>query len=228
MVEHAHRISFIIPTYNEAAVISQTLLALKPYRVRGHQLIVVDGGSDDQTVELATPLADQVLQSAPGRAIQMNRGAAVASGDVLIFVHADTVLPVGADQLLLQALQSHKVWGRFNVRLSGKAWMFRVIEWMMNLRSSITSVATGDQGIFVWKKVFQQVGGFPEIPLMEDVAISKRLRKHSAVAVVKPCLITSSRRWESNGIWRTMLLMWRLRLLYFFGAAPEALARYYR
>lgn len=222
-------VSVIVPALNEAATIAATLAPLQAARTAGHEIIVVDGGSTDATVDRARALADSVIASPPGRARQMNAGAGIATGDVLWFLHADTLAPADAIDGIGDALaESHRCWGRFDVRLSGNHWPFRLIERAMNLRSCLTRIATGDQGIFVTREAFAAVGGYADIPLMEDIALSKRLRKHTPPACLKSRLVTSSRRWERNGILRTVLLMWRLRLAYFLGAAPDALAERYR
>lgn len=223
------RISVIVPALNEAATIAATLAPLQAARAAGHEIIVVDGGSTDATVDRARALADRVIVSPPGRATQMNAGARIATGDILWFLHADTLAPADAIDTLCAALaDGRRSWGRFDVRLSGNRWPFRVIERAMNLRSCLTRIATGDQGIFVTRQAFAAVVGYADIPLMEDVELSKRLRKHTPPACLKTRLVTSSRRWEQNGIIRTVLLMWRLRLAYFVGAAPDALAERYR
>lgn len=223
------KVSIIIPVLNEASTISDALKSLQQYRQQGHEVIVVDGGSKDDTVSCARELADQVIKSECGRALQMNAGANIARQEILLFLHADTVLPEGACDLIINALSSGYLWGRFDVRLSGKNWTFRFIERMMNWRSRFTSIATGDQAIFVQKKLFLDVGEYPEIKLMEDIALSKKLRKHKKPVCLKNRVITSSRKWENNGVVRTVLLMWRLRLMYFFGVSPDKLARlYYR
>ena len=223
------RISIIVPTLNEADGIVATLERLKPFRQDGHEVIVVDGGSTDDTVKLATSRADKVITSSPGRALQMNVGANQASGNVLWFLHADTLIPDNAMQLILDTLENKKSqWGRFDIRLSGKKLLLRLVESFMNLRSRITGIATGDQGIFVRRELFESVGGFAPIPLMEDLDISKRLKKLSPPCCLNVKLITSSRRWEENGVMRTILLMWRLRLAYTFGVSPEKLARNYK
>lgn len=222
-------VSVIVPALNEGSAIAATLAPLQHARAAGHEVIMVDGGSTDATVERARPLADRIITSPPGRATQQNAGAAVATGDVLWFLHADTLAPADAIDTLCDALaDGRRCWGRFDVRLSGNRWPFRVIERAMNLRSCLTRIATGDQGIFVTRPAFEAVGGFAEIPLMEDVALSKRLRRHGAPACLKTRLVTSSRRWEQHGIARTVLLMWRLRLAYALGATPAALAERYR
>ncbi|HEU0188234.1 MAG TPA: TIGR04283 family arsenosugar biosynthesis glycosyltransferase [Gallionellaceae bacterium] len=222
------RISVIIPALNEAANISGVLQALAPLRSRGHEVIVVDGGSSDGTPALAAPLADRVLHAQKGRALQMNAGARAAKGDVLWFLHADTLPPPDADKLILAALaQGGRVWGHFDVRLSGAGALLRMVAFMMNRRSRLSGIATGDQGIFVLREVFERAGGFPEIPLMEDIALSRALKKYSRPAHAAQGLVTSSRRWEQRGVWRTILLMWRLRLAYFFGADPHKLGGLY-
>lgn len=219
-------VSIVIPCLNEAAIVRQRLSALQGLRERGHQLILVDGGSDDGTLELTAGLIDCLVASPPGRARQMNRGAAVAEGATLWFLHLDTEVPADADRLILRALD-HRLWGRFDVRLSGRQTAFRVIEWMMNRRSCLTGIATGDQGLFVRRGLFEQVRGFPQIDLMEDIALSRRLKRQGRPACIKTPLFTSSRRWETHGIVRTVLLMWSLRLAYFLGASPAFLARQY-
>lgn len=176
---------------------------------------------------LAQQAADTVIVSKPGRAIQMNSGAELATGDVLLFLHADTILPDDVDDVI-SAIDGDQFWGRFDVRLSGQQFIFRVIESMMNLRSRLTSVATGDQAIFIHRTLFDRIAGFSEIPLMEDIEISKRLRKISKPLCMKQKVITSSRRWQDKGIVRTILLMWKLRLYYFFGMSPERISRMYR
>lgn len=222
------RISVIIPALNEAANITTVLQALAPLRQRGHEVIVVDGGSSDGTPLLAAPLADRVVHAPRGRALQMNAGARAAAGDVLWFLHADTVPPDGADELIHAALaQGSCGWGHFDVRLAGARAMLRVVAFMMNWRSRLSGIATGDQGIFVHREAFENAGGFPEIPLMEDIALSRALKSRSRPAHADAALLTSSRRWEQRGVWRTILLMWRLRLAYLFGADPRKLAGLY-
>ncbi len=221
-------LSVVMPALNEADGIAARLEGLQGLRAEGGELIVVDGGSDDATVERAGPLADLVLVADRGRARQMNAGAAVASGRLLLFLHADTQLP--ADFLSRLRAFLHEpghAWGRFDVRLSGEAGMFRLIERMMNWRSRLTGIATGDQAIFARREVFEQLAGFADIPLMEDVELCSRLRRLSRPCCLSPPVITSSRRWEEQGIWRTIFLMWRLRLAYFLGVSPERLVMSY-
>lgn len=217
-------VSVIVPTLNESANVEATLRDLAPL---GAEVIVVDGGSRDDTVARATPLCDRVVSSDPGRARQMNVGARSATGELLWFVHADSQVPVDAFEALVDAGDRH-VWGRFDVRLSGERLAFRVIERFMNLRSCWTGIATGDQGMFVRRGCFDAVGGFPDIPLMEDVALSKRLRRVARPVCLRGPLITSSRRWEQRGVLRTVVLMWRLRMGYFLGESPHRLAKSYR
>ncbi len=223
------KVSIIIPTLNEAASLEATLQPLQSWRKAGHELILVDGGSDDATAAIAAPLVDQLLTSTPGRARQMNMGAEAASGEVLLFLHADTRLPDGADAIILGAMAQQYRWGRFDVRLSGRHWLLRIVERMMNWRSCLSGIATGDQGVFVERDLFIQLGGFPPLPLMEDVAMSRRLKGAvGRAACIRTPLVTSSRRWEQHGIVRTILLMWRLRLAWFLGVPAERLARQYR
>ena len=223
------RISIVVPALNEAGGIRATLAPLQPLRARGHEVVVVDGGSTDGTPAIAAPLADRVVVSPRGRAVQQNAGAAAATGDVLLFLHADTTLPEGADAEVLERLgRSGRGWGRFDVRLSGRHPLLRVVERMIGLRSRLSGVATGDQAIFVRRDWFARVGGFPELPLMEDVAITKALRRLGPPLCLREAVVTSSRRWEERGIVRTIVLMWRLRWAYFRGADTAELARRYR
>lgn len=222
------KISVIIPVLNEADQLGDTLASLQSFRRHGHEIIVVDGGSEDDTLALATPFADRLLQAEAGRALQMNRGIAAARGDVLLFLHADTRLPDNAMAEITAALEDGHFWGRFNVRLSGRQVLFRVIERMMNLRSCLTGIATGDQAIFVSRESIDIVGNYPRLPLMEDIVFSRRLRSLGWPACLRRPVLTSSRRWEQRGILRTVLLMWRLRLLFFLGVPADKLARQYR
>jgi rSAM/selenodomain-associated transferase 2 len=201
---------------------------MQPLRQAGHEIILVDGGSIDRTAELSRPLVDRAVVESRGRARQMNVGAGRARGDVLLFVHADTTLPPGADRLVLDGLAANeRGWGRFDVRLSGGYRIFRMVEYMMNWRSSVTSIATGDQGIFVCRKWFEAVGGYPDIPLMEDIALSEALKRLGPPLCISRPVETSSRRWERHGPLRTILLMWGLRLAYFLGVSPARLHRLY-
>jgi rSAM/selenodomain-associated transferase 2 len=221
-------LSIVIPARNEAHQIADALHALQALRARGHEVIVVDGGSDDETIRAASAAADRVLVSGRGRAQQMNAGARLARGDVLLFLHADTRLPADADVLIFAALAaSARVWGRFDVRIDGAHPLLRVVEWMMNVRSRMSGICTGDQGIFVVRDVFNQAGGYAALALMEDIELSGRLRRVSPPINLPATALTSARRWERNGVIRTIMLMWWLRLRYFLGASPARLARLY-
>lgn len=225
----AEQLSIVLPVLDEAEGIVEQLQSLQPLRRRGAELIVVDGGSRDGSAERAAAWADQVLISERGRARQMNRGAAAARAPVLLFLHADTRLPDDADQALLGGLaQGRHQWGRFDVRIDGRARVLPLVARMMNLRSRWTGIATGDQALFVQREAFDAVGGFPDQPLMEDVEISRRLGRLSAPLCLRQTVLTSGRRWDQRGPWRTIVLMWRLRLLYWLGVEPERLARLYR
>jgi rSAM/selenodomain-associated transferase 2 len=216
----AERLSVVVPTLNEAGGVRAALEALAPLRARGHEVILVDGGSSDGTAEVAAGLCDRVVNASRGRALQMNAGARAATGDMLLFLHADTRLPAGAEILVFGA----PIWGRFDVRIEGRHPLLKVVAWAMNLRSRLTGIATGDQAIFVRRAAFP---GFPEIALLEDVAFSAMMKRRARPACLRAKVLTSGRRWESRGVLRTIFLMWRLRLMYFFGARPDDLARIY-
>lgn len=235
-------LSIVIPVLNEAQGIAQALQALAPLRARGVQVIVVDAGSSDDTVEracqaLQAPVVNgmpvaapwQVISAPPGRAVQMNAGAREARATTLLFLHADTFLPPAADTLVACALSrgTHH-WGRFDVHIKGQHSMLRVIAALMNRRSRLSGIATGDQALFMTRAAFDRVGGFPAQPLMEDIEISKRLLRLSRPACLDQRVLTSARRWETRGVWRTVLLMWRLRWAYWRGVSPERLAELYR
>jgi rSAM/selenodomain-associated transferase 2/rSAM/selenodomain-associated transferase 1 len=222
------RISIVVPTLNEAQGVGAALAALAPLRARGHEVIVVDGGSSDGTPALARSAADRVVSAPRGRASQLNAGAALARGDVLLFLHADTRLPADADSLVLCGLAaSGRSWGRFDVRIEGASILLPVIAFGMNLRSRTSGIATGDQAMFVRREAFERAGRFPPLELMEDIALSRSLKRLSAPLCLADKASTSGRRWERNGVLRTVLLMWWLRLRFFFGAAPFDLARAY-
>ncbi len=222
------RLSVIVPMLEEAAGIAATLQALMPLRAQGHEVIAVDGGSHDATPALAAPLADAVLSSPRGRARQMNAGAAAAQGDVLLFLHADTALPARAASAIETAVAAGARWGRFDVRISGRSAMLPVIARLMNARSRLTGIATGDQAIWVVAALFRERGGYAELPLMEDIELSRRLRAISPPACLRERVLTSGRRWDTHGVWRTIFLMWRLRWRYWRGTPAEQLARAYR
>jgi rSAM/selenodomain-associated transferase 2 len=222
------RLSIVIPVLNEAAGVAALLCSLAPLRARGVQLIVVDGGSSDGTPALCQGLCEQLLHGPHGRARQMNHGAAQAGGEWLLFLHADTQLPPDADSVVLHAGQHGAAWGRFDVQIVGRSAMFPLVGALMNLRSRLSGIATGDQAIFVRRALFLQLGGYPDQPLMEDIEISRRLLRAARPACLRQRVRTSGRRWDSRGVWRTIWLMWRLRWQYWRGTPAEALARAYR
>jgi len=223
-------LSIIIPCLNEASHIVSTLKKLQKIRQQGHEIILCDGGSTDNTCKLAENLSDHILSTPPGRAIQMNTGAKKARGDVLCFLHADTLISANFESIITHELkQTDRIWGRFNIKLSNTSVPYKIIAWFMNIRSCMSGIATGDQGIFVYKETFLKLNGFANIPLMEDIEISKRLRKTSRpICINKSTLTTSSRRWEQFGIFKTVTLMWQLRLRYFLGTPPAELVKFYK
>lgn len=229
-VPAATRFSIIMPALDEAELITSALNRLQPLRRRGHEVILIDGGSSDATVALADGLVDVSLTACKGRARQMNQGASAARGDVLIFLHADTSLPDSAETEF-ESLEwgSHRIWGRFDVTFDPQTRPLRVIAFFMNLRSRLSGIATGDQGMFVERSLFEHVGGFPEIALMEDVSLSKRLKDVARPVCFSSCVTTSGRKWIDHGVLRTVWLMWRLRIVFALGGDPARLAqRYYR
>lgn len=223
-----------MPVLNEADGLEASVRALDGLGLR--EIVIVDGGSSDASLAIAARLAGaadralpvRVVQSAAGRAQQMNRGACVALADVLLFLHADTTLPPGALDSVRAAIRGGRTWGWFDVRLDGQRTMFRVIERMMNLRSALTGIATGDQALFVLRDTFTLLGGFAPLPLMEDIDLSRRLKWTGGPAILHTPVVTSTRRWRAGGLWRTVLRMWMLRLLYSLGVSPLRLADYYR
>jgi len=223
------RISVIIPALNEAEEITKTLEALQGMRRRGHEVIIVDGGSHDGTVPACRPLADKLIASPRGRARQMQAGADAAEGSVLWFLHADTLIGDNPDENILGSVSPgcHQ-WGRFDVQFQSGRFLLKLVAIMMNLRSRFTGIATGDQGIFITHALFDRIGGYPDLPLMEDIALSRLLRQHSKPARPRQKIFPSARRWERNGILRTILLMWILRLGHFMGVPPGFLARFYK
>ena len=220
-------VSIIIPTLNESASIEDNLQRLQSLRKQGFECIVADGGSSDGTVSLARPLVDRLVRCPAGRSRQMNVASTYAKGQWLLFLHADTELPSDIQNWQEFIANTELFWGYFKIRLSGRSPMFRVIEKAVNWRSFLTEVATGDQCIFVRKNVFDSMGLFPDIPLMEDVAISKCLRSRGKPVLWRSAVTTSSRRWEDKGIFNTILLMWLLRFAYFVGVSPRRLHRFY-
>jgi rSAM/selenodomain-associated transferase 2 len=223
-MQAAPALSIVLPVLNEAPGIAAALQALAPLRNRGVEVIVADGGSEDRSSELAGPFADMVLRAPRGRASQMNAGAAAARGGVLLFLHADTRLPDDADRFVAQAMAAGSHWGRFDVRIEGKSAWLPVVAALMNRRSRLTGIATGDQAMFVSRAAFAAAGGFPDIPLMEDIELSRRLLRNGPPACLAARVTTSGRRWEAHGVWRTILRMWWLRLRYSLGADPRRLA----
>jgi len=228
------RLTIVLPVLDEAEHIETTLAALAAWRAAGVEVVVVDGGSRDDTVARARPRCDTLIEAPRGRAAQMNAGARVARGDVLLFLHADTRLPADAPALVESALAENRsaqphAWGRFDVHIEGRSRLLPVVAALMNLRSRLTGIATGDQAMFMRRAAFDAVGGFPAQPLMEDIEISRRLRRSvGRPACLRAKVRTSGRRWDRHGPWRTVLLMWRLRLLYWLGVPAERLARAYR
>lgn len=220
-------LSIVVPVLDEAPRIAAHLARLRDLRRRGAEVIVADGGSTDGTAALAAPLADRVVAAPRGRARQMNAGAEASCGDVLLFLHADTCLPEAADQCVLAALGGAREWGRFDVTIEGRHPVLPLVAGLMNARSRLTGIATGDQAIFVRRAAFAAIGGFPDQPLMEDIALSAALKRRGRPACLRARVVTSGRRWEEKGVLRTVLLMWRLRLSYFLGADPRDLARLY-
>lgn len=221
-------VSIIIPALNEAQSLPLTLSRLQNLRQQGVEVIVVDGGSTDTTLDVCRGHCDRVIQSARGRARQMNAGAAIAQGEYLLFLHADTLLPeIDSGVCLEQWRKCSVIWGFFPVRLSGRSILLRIIERAMSWRSRLTAVATGDQAIFVKRSSFQELGGFEDLPLMEDIVFSKALRRLGRPQVERVPVVTDSRRWEVRGIVRTVMLMWSLRLLFYLGFSANRLAPWY-
>lgn len=221
------KISIIVPIFNEEKHLSAFLLHLSEFKTQVHEIIFVDGGSEDNSAEIITRAGYKVTACKRGRARQMNSGADVAQGDVCVFLHADTYLPSNGISLIKAAMIT-KDWGRFNVCISGRSWLLPVIALMVNIRSRITGIATGDQAIFVKRHVFFSYGAYPIQPLMEDIELSTQLKKHSRPVCLRSCVETSGRRWESQGVCRTILLMWRLRWQYWRGVAIKDIAHQYQ
>jgi rSAM/selenodomain-associated transferase 2 len=223
------RLSIVVPALEESATITATLAALQPLRAQGHEVIVVDGGSADATLLIARLLSDRAFVARRGRAAQMNAGAARATGDTLLFLHADSQAPASAADASARALAGGAQWGRFDVRITGRPWVLPIVAAAMNVRSRLTGIATGDQGIFVTRTLFERAGGYAPIPLMEDIALCKTLKQIGGrPACLGERVVTSGRRWERQGAWRTIFTMWRLRAAYALGADPDRLARQYR
>ena len=220
------RISVIIPVLNEEKTIAVTLQALVP--LAPHEILVVDGGSHDRTRAICDRLGVKLLSSERGRARQMNHGARQATGNVLLFVHADTRLPATAlDDIAVALRDSNCPGGRFDVELDGAHWMFRIIGALINYRSRLTKVATGDQALFVRREVFERIAGFPDLPLMEDIAFCRSLKPIGRMACLRSRVVSSARRWEKDGLWRTIVKMWTLKLCYLAGVPPGRLKQFY-
>jgi rSAM/selenodomain-associated transferase 2 len=221
-------LSIIVPTLNEGESIVSALAALASFRARKVEVIVADGGSEDQTITLAQPLCDRVVSAPRGRGGQMNAGAGAARGDVFLFLHADTRLPDNADlEILSHASGSDRTWGRFDVRIAGRHPLLPLVAATMNLRSRFTGIATGDQAMFVTRDAFHAVGGFPDIALMEDIALSRALKRRGPPLALHNRVTTSGRRWDERGLVTTVVLMWRLRLAFYLGTPPHRLAKAY-
>jgi rSAM/selenodomain-associated transferase 2 len=221
------RLSIVMPVLNEAPQIAARLAALQTLRAKGVELVVADGGSVDATVAVIGTLADRIIVAPRGRASQMNAGAAASRGRVLLFLHADTRLPDSALADILATIDGGSDWGRFDVRIDGRPALLRVVAFMMNWRSRLTGIATGAQAIFVRRETFERIGGYPDLPLMEDIALSAALLRESRPTCLRETVVTSGRRWEQHGVLRTILLMWWLRAAFFFGADPRQLALRY-
>jgi rSAM/selenodomain-associated transferase 2 len=224
------KIAIVAPVFNEALALPHLLTALSDLLGAAKadlEIIFADGGSSDDTVALIKNAGLRVIASPKGRAWQMNAGAAQTTGELLLFLHADTQLPVNALEAITSSLGDKVCWGRFDVRIAGKPWMLAVVANMMNWRSRLTGIATGDQAMFMTRAAFQAIGGFPEQALMEDIEASRRLRRLSRPACISSPVITSGRRWETRGVWATILLMWRLRWSYWRGQSPQQLAELY-
>lgn len=224
----AMRLDVVVPVLNEASTLALVLQALQPLRARGHGLIVVDGGSVDASATVVAPWCDQFARAPRGRACQMNAGAALSQADVLLFLHADTLLPPTALEDIQRAIDQGALWGRFDVRIVGQSVWLPMVAALMNARSRLSGIATGDQAMFVRRATFESLGGFAALPLMEDVELSTRLRALARPACLRSRVQTSGRRWDQNGAWRTIFLMWRLRWRYWRGESAHHLARAYR
>lgn len=223
------RLSIIVPLFNESGQLASLIDHLRLWKSKGCDIILVDGGSSDDTLAKIQGSGLKALSAPRGRARQMNAGAAVAEGEILLFLHADTRLCDGADTLVRNALaRNNRYWGRFDVRIEGDHWLLMVVGGLMNLRSRLTGMATGDQCLFVSATIFHAVGGFPEQPLMEDIELSRRLLRVSRPACLRRKVTTSGRRWRDRGVWRTIWLMWRLRWAYWRGTPAEQLVERYQ
>ncbi len=222
-------LSIIIPVLNEERFLAGNRERLVSLLQEGHEILVVDGGSQDNSVDIARALGCRVFSTRASRGHQLGYGASHSKGDVLLFLHADTHLPSHAAQVIAQALaKPESLWGRFDVRFSNPSPVFQVIAWFMNKRSCLTGIATGDHALFIKRKLYFGCGGYTDVPLMEDVELCRRLKRHASPVCLSEEVVTSSRRWEQNGIMKTVITMWWLRLMFFLGQSPEKLARLYR
>ena len=222
-------LSIIIPVLNEERFLAGNEERLTSLLQEGHEILVVDGGSQDDSVNIARALGCRVLSTRASRGHQLDWGASHSKNGILLFLHADTHLPSHAAEMIAQALTGlEQLWGRFDVRFSNPRWVFRVIAWFMNQRSCLTGIVTGDHALFIQREFYFSCGGYMDIPLMEDVEFCRRLKKHASPVCLSEKVVTSSRRWEQNGILKTVLMMWWLRLMFFLGQSPVKLARRYR
>ncbi|MGO1232671.1 MAG: TIGR04283 family arsenosugar biosynthesis glycosyltransferase [Marinobacter sp.] len=221
-------LTIIVPVLNEIETLPALIEHLKHWQSRGAEVLVVDGHSDDQTAAEARSMGFSVIESPRGRAAQMNAGAQASQARNLVFLHADTRLPEQADHKILTALRDSEVaWGRFDVQIEGKSKWLPIIAWFMNTRSRLTGIATGDQTLFMTRQAFEEVGGFPDQPLMEDIEISRRLKQIASPMCLWEKVTTSGRRWDARGGWCTIWLMWQLRWAYWRGTPAEQLAERY-
>ncbi len=225
----APKVSIIVPLLNEAKILPELLEHLLPFKRKGSEIILVDGGSCDGSIAIAQAIGFPVIESEAGRARQMNKGAEFSTGDLLLFLHADTRLPANAVELITNLTDHWKYeWGRFDVSIKGKSPLLKLVAWMMNWRSALSGIATGDQAIFIRRSTFLSVGGFPEQPLMEDIELCKRLKRTMAPARIVARVVTSGRRWDERGVCKTIFLMWRLRWRYWRGVSADKIAEAYR
>ena len=220
--------SIIVPVLNEEVFLTRYLNVFRRFLNDGHEIIIIDGGSSDNSARLTQELGCKVLISKPSRGLQQHVGALQSENEILLFLHADTNLPNDAFSLIHQALKSsNKSWGRFDVSFSNSSLIYKIIAWMMNKRSCLTGIVTGDHIIFTTRSSYFKSGGFADIPIMEDIDISKRLKLISKPICLKHKVVTSSRKWEQQGVSKTIIKMWCLRTLFFFGVSSKRLARLY-
>jgi len=215
-------VAAIVPVLNESALLPDMIERFRHIDV--DELVYADGGSTDGTREQLQAAGVRWVSSRSGRSAQMNCGAAECTSDILLFIHVDTAVSSSHIEAVRKSMRDRGMaGGRFDVQLSGAHPAFRIIESMINLRSRLSRISTGDQAMFVRRDVFERLGGFPDQPLLEDVAFSRLLKRAGNIACLRQRVETSSRRWEEYGIVRTILLMWWLRLRFWLGAAPARL-----